>query len=104
MQAVDEKMRKVLSELMNKPFLKDYYLAGGTNLALRYGHRTSIDLDLSVYKKFNGEASHILNSNLIESFGSRFESNSISEVGVFGYIDEVKVDFVNYPFKLLKYH
>ena len=36
----------VLSGLMNMPELKDFYLVGGTALALYYGHRRSVDIDL----------------------------------------------------------
>jgi len=33
-------------ELQNLPSLKNFYLGGGTNLALRYSHRESVDIDL----------------------------------------------------------
>jgi hypothetical protein len=36
----------LLKELLGISELKDFYLVGGTNLSLRYGHRISIDLDL----------------------------------------------------------
>jgi len=32
-----------------------FYLAGGTGLALRLGHRTSIDIDLFSQETFNSE-------------------------------------------------
>jgi len=32
--------------LMRIPALKDFHLVGGTALSLKYGHRTSVDLDL----------------------------------------------------------
>lgn len=34
---------------------KDFYLAGGTALALQLGHRKSIDFDMFTYKKFDNE-------------------------------------------------
>jgi hypothetical protein len=36
----------ILKTLMQIDELKDFDLVGGTALALRYGHRSSIDLDL----------------------------------------------------------
>lgn len=36
----------VLKELMQMPEMNDFYLAGGTALALYYGHRLSEDIDL----------------------------------------------------------
>lgn len=53
MKAVEEGQRQLLLELMQADFLSDYYLAGGTNLALRFGHRYSVDLDL-----FKNQLSH----------------------------------------------
>lgn len=97
MQAVDKAVKNLLTVLMDLPFLREYYLAGGTNLALRYNHRTSIDLDLFVHGKMEQDSSNYLNLKLRKTFGDRFESNSITKVGVFGFIDRIKVDFVNYP-------
>ncbi len=101
MQAVEDKMKGLLLELMKLSYLKDHYLVGGTNLALRYNHRTSIDLDLFVERDFDEDVSFNLNKKLKKSFGARYESLSISAVGVFGYIDGIKVDLLNYPFKTL---
>jgi len=36
---------KLIEKIKNRPWLSPYYLAGGTALALHFGHRTSIDLD-----------------------------------------------------------
>ena len=38
------------------PFLKDFYLAGGTGLALQLGHRKSYDLDFFSNRPFNTDA------------------------------------------------
>jgi predicted nucleotidyltransferase component of viral defense system len=38
-------MRRALRHIGRQPFAKNFYLAGGTALALRLGHRRSIDLD-----------------------------------------------------------
>ena len=37
--------KKVLALLAKEDFIKQFYLAGGTALALQLGHRRSIDLD-----------------------------------------------------------
>lgn len=101
MQAVDKTLVKVLLELSKIDILKEHYLAGGTNLALRYNHRTSIDLDFFIHRDMNLDDSNYLNLKLREIFKDRFESNSVSKVGVFGFIDKVKLDFVNYPYPLI---
>ena len=101
-QAVDQKQIKLLKELFEKEFLKDYFLVGGTNLALRYNHRHSVDLDLFVNKDFNLADSTNLHKELLNSFNDRYIENQVSEVGIFCFIDEIKVDFVKDPQALLK--
>ncbi len=53
-QVLSKKALKVIEELA--PFLKDFYLAGGTGLALQLGHRKSHDLDFFSNKPFNTDA------------------------------------------------
>jgi len=45
-EATTPAMREVMRFIGGCPFAKRFYLAGGTALALRLGHRRSIDLDL----------------------------------------------------------
>lgn len=44
-QTIDEQTKHVFEKIKDISFLKDFYLAGGTALALEIGHRISIDLD-----------------------------------------------------------
>jgi predicted nucleotidyltransferase component of viral defense system len=44
-QAVTTAMRNLLRLIGQQPFANRFYLAGGTALALRLGHRLSVDLD-----------------------------------------------------------
>ena len=92
----------MLSELMRSDFLLDHYLAGGTSLALHFEHRHSVDLDLFSEHDFDISYSNMVNLKLKNQFGSRFTSISVTEVGVFGSIDGIKTDFVNFPHPLLK--
>jgi hypothetical protein len=43
--AITEGCRQALNLLRHQPFISDFYLAGGTALALQIGHRISTDLD-----------------------------------------------------------
>lgn len=43
----------VLKKLLELPALKSFALVGGTARSLRYGHRTSVDLDLFYHEKFD---------------------------------------------------
>lgn len=45
----------LLKELTSLPELSQFGLVGGTNLSLRLGHRTSVDLDMFTNKYFDSE-------------------------------------------------
>ncbi|MCX6703530.1 MAG: nucleotidyl transferase AbiEii/AbiGii toxin family protein [Candidatus Zambryskibacteria bacterium] len=61
---LDSKRQNALPKLS---FLKDrFYLAGGTGLALQFGHRDSIDFDFFTQEDFN---TFDLYKELLEIFG-----------------------------------
>lgn len=90
----------LLKELINLPFLKDFNLVGGTAQSLQLGHRISVDLDL-----FNIEPFDILNlRNSMEAhFGKRINiiSSEKNKLGIFCFIDDVKIDICMHLFPLL---
>jgi hypothetical protein len=43
---VSDELLETIHELQQLSSLSEFGLAGGTNLALRYGHRISVDIDL----------------------------------------------------------
>lgn len=71
--------------------LKDFSLAGGTALALRYGHRKSIDLDLfGSYLDVN-----LVKRELRDFFGDSVEFEAVpGEWAIFSFIENVKVDIM----------
>ena len=75
--------------------LQPFTLVGGTALALRYGHRSSVDLDLFFHEKFDHT---IIENELISEFGSDFDYESgHKKFGIFCYIQKIKVDIVYFP-------
>lgn len=87
----------LLKDLMSMPELKQFGLVGGTNLALRFGHRLSIDLDLFTNEPFDTE--HIYNK--LEATFPNILQASQSETMLFLYINEVKIDMVLLPYPYL---
>ncbi len=90
----------VLKELMAMPELENFSLVGGTALSLIYGHRMSVDLDLFCNKPFE-------NSAITESLKGKFQKKFVVEekqprFGIFGYIDEVKIDIIRHPHPLIR--
>ena len=59
----------ILKKLMEIPELQSFNLVGGTALALKYGHRTSIDLDLFITEKFDHQQ---VIEGLRKTFGDLF--------------------------------
>ena len=45
-EAVTPEARRLVEILGELPVIRPFYLAGGTGLALRLGHRVSVDVDL----------------------------------------------------------
>jgi predicted nucleotidyltransferase component of viral defense system len=89
----------VLNELMKIPELQAFSLVGGTALSLLYGHRLSVDLDLFSNQSFDNE---IVIDALAKKFGKSFDNRSTApRFGIFGFIDEVKIDIVRHPHPLV---
>lgn len=83
----------LLREIQNNSLLKNTRLVGGTALALRYGHRKSIDLD------FFGdiEASYEELADVLKSFGTVKTLKNSKTIKVFS-CNNIKVDFVHYTY------
>ncbi|MBX2907775.1 MAG: nucleotidyl transferase AbiEii/AbiGii toxin family protein [Taibaiella sp.] len=83
---------ELLKDLMSLTELEHFNLVGGTALALYYGHRLSVDLDLFSTTDFQAET---LLPALEKAFPD-FNYSRPSTVGIFGFIRNVKVDFVRF--------
>lgn len=87
---------KLLNKIQKNSLFSVFYLAGGTALALQYGHRQSVDLDWFTADSINTKTlikklSAIGNFELLNE-----EANTVE-----GYLDKVKVSFMTYPYPLL---
>lgn len=77
-------------------FFKEYYLVGGTALALQIGHRRSIDFDLFTDKTINfDKLTHILNTS-----GNRFTATYQDSDQFQGILNDVRLTFYQYPFEI----
>jgi len=80
---------------MGIPSLQSFSLVGGTALALRYGHRSSIDLDLFFHEKFDQpQIVSLLESVFRDQFVYKQQH---TQFGIFCFIENIKVDFVYFP-------
>jgi Nucleotidyl transferase AbiEii toxin, Type IV TA system len=89
----------VLERLMRLKALLSFSLVGGTTLSLRYGHRTSADLDLFYHGKFDSDP---IVKALKKEFTKGYSTESkTARWGIFCYLDGVKVDIVHHPHPLI---
>ena len=80
---------------MELPSLQSFSLVGGTALSLKYGHRSSVDLDLFFHEKFDYLS---IEKELISEFGNNFDYESgHKKTGIFCNINQIKVDIVYFP-------
>lgn len=90
----------LLKELMSLEVLSNFNLVGGTALALQFGHRISVDLDLFSTEEFDDEA--LINS-LTRKFGKEAITININQRNTLLIkIKDIKVDFLYYPYGLVK--
>jgi hypothetical protein len=94
-ETINPNTLELLIRLQKKEYLKDFYLVGGTALALQIGHRTSVDIDL--FSNFGFNTGELL-ENLSQDFDYKlfFSANNTLK----GSIEEVQVDILahRYPY------
>ena len=95
-RTIEPRTLGLLTALMAMPLLDQFYLVGGTALALQMGHRLSIDLDLFTTEPF-------VKSDLLDLLNAKFRVILESEGTnmLITNINEVKVDFVKMGYPLL---
>jgi len=91
----------LLKELMSLEMLSNFNLVGGTALALQFGHRISVDLDLFSYSEFNRINLQQNLERFAEEKGFDYEWEIIEKMTLIGKINNIKVDFIYYPYKLI---
>jgi hypothetical protein len=93
-EILSEKQCELLPLLIQ--FSREYYLAGGTAVALHIGHRRSIDFDL--FK--NSSLNHKKNLNRISDCGLQYEVTRRVADQMNVTVGNVKVTFLEYPFNV----
>ena len=101
-ETIDKRTKSVLEKIAELDFIQDFYLAGGTALAIQLGHRESIDLDFFSHKKFS-----VKNLKNELSLVGNLRVDSEDEDTLNGMLDDVKISFFHYnynqSFDLIKY-
>lgn len=96
-ESVNRSTLELIRKLQLRPYLKDFYLVGGTALSLHFGHRKSLDIDLFSSKEFNV-------SSVLEQMQQEFsfqifttDSNTLR-----GNIEGVNLDLLSHRYSFVK--
>ena len=101
-ETVEKDTLSILDALQKDENLSNFYLVGGTALALNLGHRKSIDLDMFSPKPFDTEQLLKYLSEKHE-FVRLFPFTKLSKVILQGKIKDVKVDWVVHPYPFIEH-
>ena len=93
-QTVKASTLELLKRLMADSTLKDFYLVGGTALALQIGHRISVDLDLFSTSAFDNFQ---MREYLESEYG--FRTDYMAANTLKGSISDVKIDCIMHKYK-----
>jgi hypothetical protein len=96
-QAVEPALLELLTALTNNPLFEDYYLVGGTALALQIGHRHSVDIDLF-------SSNPLIESDItpaLTAFGKTTILSKSKNIVIYS-VNDIKVDFVYYQYKWIQ--
>ncbi len=96
-QTLHTKTKSVLSNIADFTVKNNFYLAGGTALALHLGHRISVDLDFFSQEKID---IFKLKQDLIE-LGFKYKVQNEGEGTLDLIINDVKVSFLEYRYSVL---
>lgn len=96
-EAVNTTTLELIKSLQQKEYLNEFYLVGGTALAIYYNHRESIDIDL--FSNFNFDAKTLL-ENIQHDYS--YQLLNTADNTLKGIIDDVNVDIIAHRYPYLK--
>lgn len=92
-ETIEPNTLELLKRLQSLPCLANTRLVGGTSLALQYGHRKSIDLDL--FGTIDADPDEL--AEAISTCGHTVLLKKTANINIY-MIDGIKVDIVNYKY------
>lgn len=96
-EAVEKGTLDLIKRLMNDQKFQAFNLVGGTALALKIGHRKSIDIDLFTTKDFDAH-------DLSFYMASAYKATRVKTInnGTFCFVDGIKIDLLAHQYPLLE--
>ncbi len=87
----------LLVRMQQDPFLSDFFLVGGTALALQIGHRLSVDLDFFSTLPFDNAQ---LEGHLLKQY--HFSTDYVATNTLKGFVENLKIDFLTHAYPLVE--
>jgi len=95
-EVLPEEQLQLFEKLSSMTFISDFYLAGGTCLALQIGHRRSVDFDFFIPDDF--DTSDII-SRLIMI--GKYQRDNEEKNTINGSLNDVRISFFGYQYKII---
>lgn len=95
-ETIDQPTLELLKKLQQKKYLQGFFLVGGTALALLYGHRKSVDIDL--FSNFGFDSGQLL-ENLSSDF--QFQLFFTAENTIKGSVNGIQMDLIAHRYPLI---
>lgn len=95
-ETINKRTKYVLEKIKTCEFTKDFYLAGGTALAIQLGHRESVDLDFFSRKLFS-----VSEMEKKMPLIGKYILDKKDERTLDGSLDGVKISFFHYDYSQL---
>ena len=96
-KSVSSELYTLLCGIMQDKGFETFILGGGTSLSLRFGHRSSIDLDFFSVPKFDS-------SRFLDLLLEKYENIDIvnrTPGSICAVINDYKIDFLHHPYPLI---
>jgi hypothetical protein len=97
--SIRKSLWNLLKYLQDSNVFEDYFLVGGTALALQLGHRISDDIDLFTRNDLNKDE---IFDFLKKNYNGKYQINNIQNIILQVTIEDIKVDFVKYDYNLIE--
>jgi len=96
-ETVEKRTLDLIKLLMKDDIFMSFNLVGGTALALKLGHRKSIDIDLFTTSDFNS-------TDISKHLYSAYQAKRIQTIvnGVFCFVKGIKLDLLAHKYPLLE--
>ena len=99
LDAISAAQQSILCDIGPVATERNFYLAGGTAVALHLGHRRSVDLDWFTEERLSDPMQW---AQRLRDEGAEFKTESVDKGTLHGSIQGVRVSFLEYRYPLLQ--